>query len=511
MNILSRAVGLILVLAFSAVSQASQNNAIPAVAQTPYPANHAGPRNNDYVDWEAPTNIEKSWEALTDSTFTFPCASGPEGHIYCASSWSLADDKCNLHALDSKTGKKLWEDRVDGKCLLDEFSQLNTPTVDRDGNVYMGDSQHMLSFTADGKLRWKNDINSVLPSRKGLPNPPFGLTLLPNGQLVTATMGDGWILIFDRDTGDLAAMPFNLPAEKRPSWNTGIGESNATLDAFNISQRPDGLLEQYMSEEGADLFWTFGLGESHYEADNAIAIDPKTGLMFVASGAAYPNEDNSGSLWALRYSEGKDGELGVIHVAFTVDLDVEGGIATTPAISQDGQFVLIADGDANMIVVDIPACDSIDDGSACPHYTAVPVHLDIVNSIAITPENRVILPKGKRHIQAIDLDRDKAGKVVARPVWLTQVNPEDFGSSLVTVFKNVAYVPVYLTTEQRSEIVAIRVSDGKIMARYDTLDVANITMAADGETLITQMILVMEVVNGGPTSSGVWGWRPLPE
>ena len=146
----------------------------PFLGTSPYPMQHVNPRAAGHIETTAPLKITKVWEALTDSTLVQPCSSGTNGLIYCVLAWDLASDKCNLRAPDAATGVQVWEDRISGDCLLDEEAHLTNPTIDIDGNLYVGDSSQIASFTADGVLRWSNPLPSLLPSSKGPATPPSG-------------------------------------------------------------------------------------------------------------------------------------------------------------------------------------------------------------------------------------------------------------------------------------------------------------------------------------------------
>ena len=45
-------------------------------------------------------------------------ATTPAFHLYCVLAWDKSE-RCNLVALDERDGSIVWEDRVDGECVLD--------------------------------------------------------------------------------------------------------------------------------------------------------------------------------------------------------------------------------------------------------------------------------------------------------------------------------------------------------------------------------------------------------
>src|SRR5262249_36401892 len=151
------------------------------------------------------------------------------------------------------------------------------PLIDERGNVYAADSRQIVSFTSAGRLRWRSQAPSELVSRHAppVPNPPFGLNLLPTGELVTATLGDAFVLVLDRVTGDLLASPFDLPSEKQAAPGAG--------------QAPPGFMSTLAGPGVGPVLFDVGLGVSAYENDNNVGVDTHTGTIFITGGAPAPN------------------------------------------------------------------------------------------------------------------------------------------------------------------------------------------------------------------------------
>jgi outer membrane protein assembly factor BamB len=459
----------------------------PALAPTPYPMQHVNPRAADYVEAEAPTSVVPAWRALSDSMIAQPCSSGPNGDVYCTRAWAHpTTDKCNLVALDGKSGAVLWEDRVHGKCLLDEYAWITNPTIDRDGNLYVADSKLVASFTANGKLRWLNRTPSRLTSVRGLPNTPFGLNFLPTGELVTATMGDAHILVFDRTTGKLLSKPFHLPSDKQRASTSG--------------QAPPGFMESLASPGVGSVLYDVGLGVSDKQVDNNVAVDPRSGLVFVTGGAPDPNPGNDGALWAVRY----DRRTHTSRVQFLVRFPGPGGIATTPTVTKDGNYVLIGDNQNNFVAVDIPACAKGAVGSTCTDFASTPVGGKLGASVTVSPDDRVYFPIATQGLFAYDIKRDN-GTVTLTHVF-TKTIPGAIFSTVLTGFENAIWFGT--STGGEHALVAVDPKNGDTLSTQPACDLANVTMGSDGRTLYTNCINFQDELGGRHVPAGLQAWRP---
>lgn len=491
----------------------------PDLADAPYPAEHVNPRSADFIEASAPTQVVHKWSALTDSTIPQPCISGPEGHVYCMRAWDLASNRCNLIALDGETGSFLWEDRVDGACLLDEYAWTTNVLVDRDGNLYAADRRWIASFTAAGILRWKNPIPGQLTDATGRPNNPFGWSLLPTGELVTATMGNAFVLILDRATGELQASPFDLPSKKTRVPSTVGG-----------APRPAGFMDGLAGPGYGELVWDVGLGVSDYEVDNNVSVDSQRGLIFITGGAPAPNGANDGALWAVEFDRNRPLNERV-SVRFFITFAGPGGIATTPTLTKDGNFALIGDNRSNFVAVDVPACAALPPGSACAHFYSTPVGEKIGASVTVTPENRVFVAVSQGGVFVYDVKRGSNGEVTLEHLY-TRSFPGQVVSGVLTGFENAIWLgisgltgvtvdgvlaPTVLGPSSPSSgpalrshfLVAFRPSDGAILWAQPSGDFANVSMAADGETLLTNNINFLDELRRDHHAAGVDAWKPL--
>ncbi|WP_062270820.1 PQQ-binding-like beta-propeller repeat protein [Endozoicomonas arenosclerae] len=451
------------------------------LADSPYPTIHGDSRVSDYIEDKAPVSIEKAWTVLPNEVFVQPCSSGSNGQLYCTMARGGESGICNLVALDLKTGKELWRDvdPVTKDCILDEGSTLNNPYIDKEGHLYTADTQKIVSFDANGKVRWTNDLPSRIHSEKGYPNVPFGLNTLPSGELVSATVGDGVVMVVDRLSGKtLAAL--DLPSEKTDTSGP-VPEKYLQTKADNLAK---------------ELWWKVGLGDSGYEIDNNTAVDPKTGTILISGGAPEGDSEHQGALWGLQYENGN------LRVLFHVPMAGKGGIATSPAITKDGQYVLIGNDAQQLVAVDLPAClalsaktiDAGRAGAACEIYGASdPVGFVIASSPTVAPDNRAYISLGLKGLGSFQISGGKGEPVKVEKVWESKLAKGRVPVSVITGFDNVIYFSDRNYRDSTHAVVAVDPKDGSILSTTAAGDAMNITMAIDPDT--RERILIANIGN----------------
>lgn len=451
----------------------------PALATTPYVVNHSNPMKNDTVPFEAATDIKQLWATAGDYAVWNACTGGPEGNIYCPGYQGKeprSQGKCNLLALDYKTGNLLWTDAKanGGECLLDEQSFPISPFIDNEGHVYTADSKRIISYTANGDKRWEKSYPADLSemTQSGLPNVPFNYNMLTTGELITTTLGDAFVLIIDKDTGELLSEPFDIPAHKIPAGFT--------------YDRPEGMWLKFGGPDGADASWNSSFGDLENENDNDTTVDPFTDIMFAVSAAEAPNDlceepDDpatpcaDGKLWAMRYDPNAPGEQ-KISVLFTVRFPGPGGSTTSPGVSWDGEFIVIGNNTQDMVVVDIPGCVAEFEGTPgsadnsyneCDKFATVKLPNNLMASPTVTKDNIAIALAQREGVYGVQISRDPDdGSVQLEHIYTygpvdKDGNPTDnmpadcpaegcaggeqrVAVSVITAFDNVAYVP-YVT------------------------------------------------------------------
>jgi hypothetical protein len=239
------------------------------------------------------------------------------------------------------------------------------------------------------------------------------------------------------------------------------------------------------------VLWNVGLGVSGYENDNNVAVDTHTGLIFITGGAPAPNPNNDGALWAVRYHSNATAES-ALSVQFHVDFPGPGGIATTPTVTKDGNFVLIGDNQSNFVAVDIPGCLALTPGSACHAIASIPIGAKLGASVTVSPRNRIFFPLPQQGLAAYDVAR-AGGAVVLTPVDFLAL-PGFTLSTVLTGFDNVIWLG--LSQGEQHFLTAVGIGDRRVRSMVEAGDLANVTMAPDGRTLVTNCINFQEELSG---------------
>jgi hypothetical protein len=249
------------------------------------------------------------------------------------------------------------------------------------------------------------------------------------------------------------------------------------------------------------VLYDVGLGISDKQVDNNVAVDPRTGLVFVTGGAPDPNPGNDGALWAIRY----DRRTGRSRVEFFVRFPGPGGIATTPTVTKDGNYVLIGDNQNNFVAVDIRACARLRRGSSCAAYASAPAGGKLGASVTVTPSNRVYFPLATQGLVAYDIGRSQ-GRVTLTQAF-TRPFPGMIISTVLTGFPNVLYFGVSSSATGEHFLVSVDPRDGSTIAMTPSCDLANVTMGSDTRMLYTNCINFQDELAGRHRSAGVQAWR----
>ena len=94
------------------------------------------------------------------------------------------------------------------------------------------------------------------------------------------------------------------------------------------------------------------------------------------------------------------------------------------------------------------------------------------------------LDSGVHFNAAYDLDIDDDGIIHLDQAWETGLAWFPIGVSVHLAFDNVVWIPFYHIGRQQPFIVALDIETGEEVARYESGDAANVTMASDGETIV---------------------------
>jgi outer membrane protein assembly factor BamB len=244
---------------------------------------HSDGANSDYSSRRGPDDISLAWRTQFGGRINLGPVSGPDGQVYVTTGTAT----CPLHALDLATGVERWCSNE-----VNQLVSLSSPVVDRDGNLYVADSEAMHSFDSAGNLRWETPINGV----------PLSAQLTQNGRVLFIT-NIGVVYVLRRENGQ----PVLPPVELIPG---------ATFDPAKVNE----------------CAW----GTSGCPVANTPSIDLATGrftFTFWAPGAA------SAGVRAMRVTEDP---VPAITPLWTNE-SLPGGSASSPTLSADRSRVYVND------------------------------------------------------------------------------------------------------------------------------------------------------------------------
>ncbi len=304
---------------------------------------HAGPLNNDLVLCNTAGTYEQAWHALASQAIAQPNTFSPSNDTTYVTTSQPTTESCTVHAIDVATGETQW-------CATEAGAIGSSVTVDEDGHLFLAADNGLVSWTADGVERWRQAFQGGERA--------VGVHFHPTGPVATVTT-DGRILMVDRTSGEILAeldayAAFGLVAP--PAGGGGLSLQNALpepvrLDFESVFGDTSSLLEVFA-------------GASDEYTDNTLGVAP-TGEMYVIGAGAVSGE---GALVQIRI---EGGALVPGWMAPTTR-----GSASSPAISPDGRYVRIADGNgtqgilapgtagASISIFDIIACDDNTDSNA---------------------------------------------------------------------------------------------------------------------------------------------------
>jgi len=265
-----------------------------------WPVIHHDSRNSDASDTPGPDDVTLAFEgALRGSTIAAGATVGPEGNLYVGTGVALGSS-CHLFALDGKTGEQLWcSDKVNDRAIT------SSPTIDRDGHVYMGDNRAMNSFTRDGKIRWSQPIEGF----------PISAQFTPDGHLIFITH-IGTIYVLRRHTG------------------ASVIEPVALLPEVTYTPRPLDYLD-----------CGSGSTEGTCYSANTLSIDQDTGAFYFT--LTRPG-DTTTRLVAMRYVVGNPPRIEPLWENATL----QGGSASSPNISADSSRLYVNDQANHLLALD---------------------------------------------------------------------------------------------------------------------------------------------------------------
>ena len=281
-------------------------------AGSSWPSAHRDMRNSDYTPFYTTADVEFSWIDLEHTGFFIGPTIGPEGNIYLPTGYG--EGYSNLTCFD-RYGNKLWESEKLRKNEVEEGvdygCEINAPIIDTEGNVYQADWNQIWSFTNTGKLRWVTNLRDY--GIEGMFISPF----FTKDGYIGGSSTDGYIALFDMQSGKLVFDKLKLPGTKGPK----------SLPMF------EGQWENQMCPEIRQFAWDAVFG-CNMQCSNTPAVSPKTGRIFVVANGY--SEDEGMIHGVDLTSEG-------LKLAFSTSTGF-GGSGTSPTLTFDGKIVLLTDG-----------------------------------------------------------------------------------------------------------------------------------------------------------------------
>ena len=459
---------------------------------------HAGPGNDDLVDCELGSAWTEAWHALEGYAIAQPNTFSPDGRTTYVTTSQPSGDACTVWALDVETGEPRW-------CVAVPGALEATLEVDADGNVYTTADAAVLSWTADGAERWATAIPGDDPERNAT-----GLHFTSTGDAATVTDA-GVVMLVDRGDGSVVAQ-LDLPAE--------LGLVPAVGGTLTIDF--DTLLPPAVVDDFADLHGPGGIGgalgkfagASGNFSDNTIAVAP-TGELYVIGGGL---DEDHGAVVQLRVRE-VDG-VTVLEPGWLIEL--VGGSASSPAISPDGAWLKVSDGntlsgflepsgaEASARIVDIKACDANLDDDPDPDRCA-PARIEALltgPALGASPvyaggeawrwEVQFAALYGQTAPDLVQSFPGRPGLEVFLPddrVWssvLTLTRNRVLGTMTALTASDTQLLTVTLPRTAESELVVLDRGDGGIVYRAPISDdsTSTVTVGPDGSVYVTMLGLL---------------------
>lgn len=269
--------------------------------------------------------------------------------------------------------------------------------------VYLVLYDRALAVRDDGTILW--DVATGL-SASGLSvfdTFVLGTNYLPQLDAIVAATLDGFILLFDRLTGNpLLLAPHQLPGlrspDPPPSLPQGIRDA-ADAELRTLVDLPPGAMDQF-----TDVI----LG-NNVEVANHLSVDPASGRLWVAATAPDAEDGTVDGLSSLGALYGLDVVLtgGGYAVVEACHRPLVGGSATTPALRSDGTRVYVGDNAGKLLALD----------RDCSLLWELDLGSQIYGSIAVASDKAEIYASTQEGIAKV-LDADTSGTLV----WLADLD-----------------------------------------------------------------------------------------
>ncbi len=295
----------------------TDSNLSPQYFDSIWPAGHRDSANSDFVPLELGASFELEKHLLQGHPIFWPPTIGLDGTSYVVT--GAPPGNSHLFAI-SDDGEVLWSAKPqDSLDDLDSFAIMNAPTIDAEGDLYLGDRDQLWAFKPNGELKWVVDLKQY-----GV-DWGFMTVVLSRQRYVGGVTTDGKVLFFWSHNGELAMPPLELPG----------GPGPAARD-----EPPEFLWKDLMDPDLIPFLFNLIQGWE-LEVANTPALHPETGRLYITAAGSSPG---TGVLYGIDISDD------ALRIAFQAPMG--GGSGTSPAISHDGTSVYAVDERGRMVAID---------------------------------------------------------------------------------------------------------------------------------------------------------------
>ena len=498
--------------------QCDHQSPAPYPPNIPYAGIHGGPLNNDFIPCEMPLAYTPSWHALGHTGIPQPNTFSPDGQSIYVTTTEPTEGDCSVHALSTDTGEPLW-------CLHLPAAQRSSVEVDEEGMLYVTSNAGITCLDSEGNERWNTPMPEAMDG--GDTNGALGLHFTPDGHIATMTL-DGTVLLVARGDGEILA---SLNVMETWGYVPGLSLDNAlALDTL----MPASVVDDFMTLHGIFTLGAF-TGSGGRFTDNTVAIAPD-GTLYAVGGGVDPDH---GAVVQIRV----EGTAEAPELSPGWAMGIQYGSASSPAISPDGRWVKVADGnspggvitptnvDAGIRMADITACDANTDSDPDPAICAPALQTPLLLGpmLGTTP----MLDGPLQYIfevQLATLFQEEVSDVRAVQddtiLWETHLPDSMQWSSIITATENVLIGTATRMTPSETIVLGLTLpqtaeSELMLLAR-DTGDVifrapipadstSTVTIGPDGSLYVTMYSLLHIFALDVRPQGGIMKFSPIPD
>lgn len=373
---------------------------------------HADGHARNAVDIDGPRTLDLQWNRGLGAAPTGFAASGPDEQLIVS---ARTDDGCQMFAFQLDNGRKKW-------CTWQNVGAgAMSPLVDQMAGIYVGNLGSADAFDVYGQMRWHTPVI-------GVPQP---LQFLEDHAVVAVTHL-GQVNVLNTTTGRKLAPSVELvPTDWPPSPDEGLSDCAAAGPDCPVAYPPaadtsaDDIYVPFRApdSDGAVLVAMHysdgpGRGSDDADSDSPDSDAPDTDA---------PDSDADGAVTERWRSQ-----------------PLPGGVASAPAISDDGSTIYVLDGENTLWAL------SSDDGS--PQWS-IRTGIDAGDTVSVSDSGLIVVgPAEAGPLVAVHDDGDGA-RISWRRDDLTATGPVAIAAN------DLGYV-VTRSPRDTTSVVAVDLDDG---------------------------------------------------